>query len=128
MQETLFDIKGNAVAYIDHDDEDIIYLWDGTPVAYLDYENNVYGFNGKQLGWFEDGIIWNLDGEKNGFNKNAIAVPVFVNNEPGKSSKKFKPFRSSKESARSRPGKKPVESHYSLSPFLTRGIRFSARA
>jgi len=51
-----------------------------------------------------------------------------VNNEPGKSSKKFKPFRSSKESARSRPGKKPVESHYSLSPFLTRGIRFSARA
>jgi hypothetical protein len=53
MQETLFDINGNPVAYIDYDDEDIIYLWDGIPVAYLDYESNIYGFNGKYLGWLK---------------------------------------------------------------------------
>ncbi len=46
---TLFDSKGEAIAYIDTSDELTIYLWDGDPVAYL-YDDHVYGFNGKHLG------------------------------------------------------------------------------
>jgi hypothetical protein len=75
----------------------------------------------------ENGIIWNLLGKKNGFNKDTILVPVFVNNEPGKSGKKIKPCRSFKESAKLRPDKKTIAGHSSLSPFLTSGIRYGAR-
>ena len=39
MEETFFDPDGNAVAYIDYKDENTIYMWDGTPTAYLDKEN-----------------------------------------------------------------------------------------
>jgi len=58
---TLYNSEGEAVAYIDTDDEDLtIYLWNGKPVAYLEPNGddyNIYGFNGKHLGWYEDGII-----------------------------------------------------------------------
>jgi hypothetical protein len=63
---TLFNSEGEAIAYIDADDDDLtIYLWNGTPVAYLDPSGdayNIYGFNGKHLGWFEDGIVRDHEG------------------------------------------------------------------
>ena len=47
---TLFNSDGEAIAYIDAEDEDLtIYMWEGTPVAYLDPDGddfNIYGFNG----------------------------------------------------------------------------------
>lgn len=81
---TLFDNNGNAIAYIE--DDQTIYLWDGTPVAYLD-SNDIFGFNGKHLGWFEGEIVWNHDGKRNGFNKKSL--PCFAKFEP------FKSFKSS---------------------------------
>ena len=51
---SLYDSVGEAVAYIDSDDELNIYLWRGKPVAYLEHIS-LYGFNGKHLGWFKDG-------------------------------------------------------------------------
>ena len=63
---SLFNHDGEAVAYIDSEDDDLtIYLWSGRPVAYLfskSGEFHVYGFNGTHLGWFIDGIIRNHDG------------------------------------------------------------------
>lgn len=44
----LFNNDGKAVVYFD-DDNERIFLWNGTPVAYLDIKN-IYGFNGKYLG------------------------------------------------------------------------------
>jgi hypothetical protein len=68
---SLFDDAGEAVAYIDTDDEMNIYLWKGEPVAYLDGQS-IYGFNGKHLGWFKDGIIWDHEGYAVGFIEGAI--------------------------------------------------------
>lgn len=63
---SLFDSRGLPVAYIDTDDKRTIYLWNGAPVAYLENRNsgafNVWGFNGKHLGWFEKGAIWDRSG------------------------------------------------------------------
>lgn len=64
---SLYDGTGKAVAYIDMDDDMTIYLWGGKPVAYLDADGtggefNVYGFNGKHLGWFAHGVIWDHAG------------------------------------------------------------------
>lgn len=119
MEETLFDPDGNAVAYIDYGDEGTIYLWDGSPVAYLDEESRIYGFNGKHLGWFEDGIVWNLTGDRTGYNNRTI--PVFAKFEPFKAFKKFKPFKSFKEFAKFKPFKKTTSSANSLSQFLFGG-------
>ena len=53
---TLFDHRGNPVAYIAPDEGNTIYLWSGEPVAYLEGEN-IFRFNGKYLGWYERGIV-----------------------------------------------------------------------
>ena len=57
---TFYDSHGKATAYL-HDDGIHIYLFNGRPVAYL-YDDAVYGFNGHQFGWFEDGWIRDLNG------------------------------------------------------------------
>jgi len=121
MQETIHDRNGSAVAYVDYDDESTIYMWNGKPVGYLDQNNKVYGFNGKHLGWYEDGILWNLQGERSGFNKNAC--PVFTKFEPFKSFKQFKPFKSFKEFAKFKPFKKTIVSATSLEQHLMSGSK-----
>ena len=68
---SLYDSGGEAVAYIDTDDDQNIYLWGGKPVAYLD-GSSIYGFNGKHLGWFKDGIVWDHEGYAVGFVEGAV--------------------------------------------------------
>lgn len=60
MEIILYNKNGEPVAYI-ADDGETIYLWNGHAVAYL-YKDKVYGWNGKHLGWFVDGIIYDLRG------------------------------------------------------------------
>lgn len=65
--KTLFDKKGNPVAYIADDYNSTIYLWDGSPVAYIYEGQHVYGINGHHLGWWVDEILYNVDGERIAF-------------------------------------------------------------
>lgn len=58
----LHDSGGQPVAYISLKDDLTINVWSGTPVAYLDGDS-VYGFNGKHLGWFRNGLIYDQEGE-----------------------------------------------------------------
>lgn len=101
---TLFNGSGKADAYVALDDEMTIYLWSGKPVAYLEKDSesgyHVHGFNGKHLGWFVKGVIW--DHEGNG----ACAVKEVLQStqgEPFKSFKQFKPFKSFTQFAPFRP-------------------------
>lgn len=75
---SLFNSEGEAVAYIDTEDDDLtLYLWDGKPVAYLHVssgEYHVYGFNGKHLGWYINGVIRNHDGDAVVANKAAVKL------------------------------------------------------
>lgn len=121
MQETLFDKNGNATAYVDYDDDNTIYMWNGKPAAYLDSENRIYGFNGKHLGWYEKGIVWNLSGERNGFNSSAL--PVYAKYEPYKSYKNYKPYKSYKQYSKYKPYYKTTISNESLSQFLMNGAK-----
>lgn len=93
---TLFDSNGKATAYIDVKDEMIIYLWNGHPVAYLvpaDDRFSIYGFNGKHLGWFDNGIIRDHKGFGVGFVKGAVSN-VQTDLEPLKKLKKLTPLKS----------------------------------
>jgi len=76
MEKTLFDKNGEAVAYIMDDYHETIYLWDGSPVAYLYDEEHVYGINGRHLGRFINEVIYNALGERIGFTSNTCPVTI----------------------------------------------------
>ena len=87
---TLYDGHGFAVAYIATSEDLTVYTCAGKPVAYLDGEN-IYGFNGKHLGWFQNGRIYDHQGKIAGTTAHAATVPL--NPEPFKGFKQFKPFK-----------------------------------
>ena len=91
---TLRNSAGDCTAYIADDDDSTIYLWSGEPVAYLSGDN-IYGFNGKHLGWFTKGLIYNHDGEIVGATKSRLRVLPQVS--PIKSIKEIKPIKSIRE-------------------------------
>lgn len=98
-ETTLFDSRGNAIAYIAMDsDEPTIYMWSGKPVAYLGSSSangfNIYGFNGKHLGWFVKGVARDHDGNGACGVRDVVDSPKF---EPFKAFKEFKPFKAFKE-------------------------------
>jgi hypothetical protein len=115
---SLFDSLGKPVAYIATDEENTIYSWDGVPTAYVDGED-VYGFNGRHLGWFEEGIVWNHNGAQVGFLNHTL--PVFAQFEPFKAFKQFKPFKAFKEFAPFKPFQQQRASQTPLAIYLASG-------
>lgn len=111
---TLFNKNGNAIAYIDNNDENTIYTFNGEPIAYL-YKTNIYGFDGTHLGWFENQFIWDHSGKKAGFtNKTCPATNLF---EPYKGFKKSKPTKKNKQFSL-KPFKNAEYSEYDLLDIL----------
>ena len=86
MEKTLFDKNGNAIAYITDSHNDAIYLFDGSPVAYLYEEQHIYGINGRHLGWFINEVLYNDRGERIGFT--SLSCPVATGKEPVKSERR----------------------------------------
>lgn len=115
---TLFDHDGTPVAYIDTDEELTIFLWNGTPVAYLD-KSSVYGFNGRHLGWFKKGIVWDREGYGVGFVEGAVNKLTKL--EPLKSLKKLLPLRSLQQLEPLEPLPKSQWSRTPLDIFLAQG-------
>lgn len=119
---SLFDYKGKPVAYIAEDRT--IYLWEGKPVAYVDGQNkralDIYGFNGKHLGWFMAGIIYDSDGNAVGGIKEAFKEPTQI--EPFKGFKEFKPFKNFKELRPLQPVFTKQWSELPLKYFLREGL------
>jgi hypothetical protein len=99
---SLYASNGEPVAYIAVSEERTIYLWEGEPVAYLDLGSNVYGFNGRHLGWFERGVIWMHDGNAACAVREALTVGAYL--ESGKYGKDAKPGKAGKERAPRKPG------------------------
>ena len=121
MEETLFEPNGTPVAYLAYDDENTFYLWNGTPAAYLETDNLIYGFNGKHLGWYEEGIIRDLKGRKVGFNEKTLTA--YAKYEPYKSYKKYKPYKSYQKYSKTKPTYKTSVSDITLSQFLFGGSK-----
>lgn len=117
---SLFNSQGKAVAYVNTDDDDLtIYLWGGKPVAYIS-NDNIYGFNGKHLGWWVKGIIRDHDGDAVGATKGATSM--YTEYEPYKGYKEYKPYKSYKEYAPYKPYWSTSWSGGSFKMFLLQGI------
>ena len=116
---SLFNSYGDAVAYIDVYDDLTIYLWDGEPVAYIDNED-VYGFNGRHLGWFTNGMIVDHNGDSPCVMKSRY--PGYTNYEGYKGYKYYKPYKEYQEYA---PYKPYTTNRFSFTPcsmFLAMGL------
>ncbi len=96
---SLFDSQGRAAAYIAIDDDLTFYLWSGRPVAYLVPERgsdfHVYGFNGRFLGWFSEGILYDRRGYAVCATRDALLSPPQL--EPLKGLKQLKPLKGLRE-------------------------------
>lgn len=76
MEISLYNKSGDAVAYISDDYQNTIYLWEGHPVAYLYDDRQIFGINGRHLGWMIDEIIFNDNGDRIGFTYKTCPVPT----------------------------------------------------
>lgn len=119
-QVDLVDSDGNFVAYIDTDRDSSIFLWSGEPVAYL-YPSGanilVYSFAGQHLGWYESGILRDLDGDAVGSRSGVLNTPTRV--KPVKGIQRILPFKGVRQVARVRPVFSNYYSNQPLDRFLS---------
>ena len=108
MTTDLWDVHGQAAAYIDADKQSI-YLNDGTPVAWLS-ENALYTYRGKLLGWLWEGWIFGRDGKCVLFTERAQpgAPNPFRQAPEDRGEQSLRPSRDSRETAPKRPGRTSV--------------------
>lgn len=77
QQVSLYDSEGVARAYIDYDEDVTIFMWNGTPVAFIERHRSdlcIFGFNGNFLGWYDDGIIYDAKGYAAGAKKGVLSM------------------------------------------------------
>jgi hypothetical protein len=115
----LYDPTGKPTAYVSFADNSAIYLWTGQPAAFLD-DKNVYGFNGKHLGWFEGGVLWDHQGRSVGITRQALPVAAYAT--PAKYAKYAQPARYAEQAAPAEPAHSLSSSTVPLSVFLQAGI------
>lgn len=119
---TLYDSEGNAAAWIDTSRGNIICLWSGEPEAYLRKDGNIpdiYGFNGRHLGWFEKGIVRDHEGLMAGFTKGSLMR--HTGQEHYRPPRRQKPFRAQPEFSPRRPFYRNGISELPLASFLMQG-------
>lgn len=125
-QVTLYDKNKEAIAYIDFSDEATIYTFEGQPSAYIESKELVYGFNGKLLGWYENGVLYDRTcyavGAKHGIVRGGInTVSTFP--EKVKGIKKIKPVKHVEELNCIHSILKDSWSETTLKEFLNAGIQ-----
>jgi hypothetical protein len=119
QQITLIDNEGEAIAYIDFDEDATIFMWNGTPVAFLEKDRSdicVFGFHGGFMGWYENGIIYDKNGYPVGARKGAINMLTKM--EGIKGMQKMVPMRPMTSMTPMKPFWKSSWSSTSLSEFL----------
>lgn len=122
QQLSLFDSEGEARAYIDYDEEATIFMWDGTPVAFVEKDGSdlcVFGFNGSFLGWYEDGVMYDKKGYAVGARKGAVSMITKI--ERIKSIQRITPIRPITPITPIQPILKSSWSNTSLTEFLYYG-------
>jgi hypothetical protein len=120
-EEPLLNARGSAQAYLAEDN--IIYLYDGNAVAYIESANDnyhIYGFNGKHLGWLKSGTVYDNEGHLVGglSSSSNLVAPI----EPFKGMKRITPFKRMKEIAPTQPWFSSTSSSISLETLLKAGV------
>lgn len=91
---TLFNNNGKAIAYIAYEEDATIFLWNGTPIAFLESDSGdmcLFGYNGNFLGWYEDGIVYDKKGYAVGAREGAVNMSTQI--EPIKGIQEITPIK-----------------------------------
>lgn len=124
LQIALYDKNKEAIAYIDYSDEATIYTFEGEPVAYIESKEQVYGFNGKLLGWYSEGVLYDNTchavGAKHGIARGGINT-VVTRLEKIKGVKQEKPIKPVKGNDFASPALLDSWSETSLTDFFASG-------
>lgn len=101
-----YDQERKPYAYTE--DNKTIYTYDGAPIAYIDIED-IYAFTGTHLGFYEEGNIWDHNGDIMLFTKDSIRGPL----KPRKSLMPLKKLKSKKplKGTKALKPKKPLKSN-----------------
>ena len=75
-----------------------IYLWQGAAVAYVK-ASRVYGFDGRQLGWYERGWLYDRQNRPALFTPEALGGPIRPTRsvKPVKNTRQLKPAKGVRE-------------------------------
>lgn len=123
-QVTLYDAGKESVAYIDYPDDATIYLFDGEPVAFIRSEELVFSFNGRFLGWYRDGVLYDRTtyavGARHDIVRGAINTAVTFPDKM-KGVKRPKPLKPNVEDAFARPVLYDSWSEQTLTAFFEKG-------
>src|SRR5690554_1178030 len=98
QQISLFDKDREARAYIDYDKDATIFMWDGTPVAYIEKKGKnlcIFDFDGDLLGWYEDGVVYDKEGYVVGAKEGASSMISHTKTERMKRMQKLPRMRRS---------------------------------
>ena len=79
----LYNLEGEAVVYVDTDEELAIYTWGGSAVSYLVDECGqgcfyIYTWGGSHIGFFEKGIVYDLHGKIVGSQRGALKMTYYA--------------------------------------------------
>jgi hypothetical protein len=112
--ETLYDNQGKAVAYL-HDDNEHIYLYNGTPVGFL-RDEHVYNFHGRYLGWIHNGWYYDRNGRPTFFTENSSGGPARPARQakPARSARQARPAKAAREARPAKPARSLSWSSYSV--------------
>ncbi|GLH74859.1 hypothetical protein GETHLI_33610 [Geothrix limicola] len=119
MERVLYDSQDCPIAYIAEDGQRTICLWNGHAVAYIDDHLNCFGWNGRHLGWMEDGILFDTLGQAIGFMKSKHPSPSRA--QPPKLSKIVRDAKHPKVQPFPRPLRKTGKGDRTLSELLRAG-------
>lgn len=121
MDGTLYDGKGRALAYIEHEAETVIYLWNGHVVANFSGEL-IYGWNGYQLGWFVEGVVYDLHGQRVG--SLGDRCPRALQPLRPKGAQRTHPPKHERKPEHKRPDFRPTYSEQDFEEFLKTGLAY----
>jgi hypothetical protein len=119
MDGVLFDGKGKPLAYVEHEGEAMIYLWSGHVAAYL-AGDHIVGWNGSHLGWFIDGIAYDLHGQRVG--SIGEKCPRALQIQRPKGPKRARPPKHARKPEHKRPDFRPGYGEQSFEDFLKEGL------
>ncbi len=117
MSITLYSKIGSPIAYMEDDCH--IFLFTGKTVAYIDGDS-IYNYNGRHLGFFEDGWIKDHDGFYLFFTENATGGPNRAMQDIGpiKSEKSEIPNKNKKDAKPPKPENKEAWSKLKWQQFF----------
>jgi hypothetical protein len=102
--ETLYNVQGRAIAYVY--EGEYIYLYDGTPAAFLNDEH-IYDFGGKYLGWMQDGWTFDRRGNRVFFTEDATGGPARPARQarPARGARQARPARGARQARPAKPAR-----------------------